>query len=120
MLLITYTIAIALTVVSDEAFTCVAWDSAGTTTSEVTVPIVLAIGLGVGKAINVQVRAWRFAVCGLRFAVCGLCCCSHSAGHFRHLGHGLRLSHHQVRAVGFVFCCLRFAVEGLWLAACSV
>ena len=41
-------------VVSDEAFTCVAWDSAGTTTSEVTVPIVLAIGLGIGKAINVQ------------------------------------------------------------------
>ena len=29
--------------------------SAGTTTSEVTVPIVLAIGLGIGKAINVQV-----------------------------------------------------------------
>jgi hypothetical protein len=28
--------------------------SAGTTTSEVTVPIVLAIGLGIGKAINVQ------------------------------------------------------------------
>jgi len=54
MLLITYAIAIALTVVSDEAFTCVAWDSAGTTTSEVTVPIVLAIGLGIGKAINVQ------------------------------------------------------------------
>ena len=72
MLLITYSIAIALTVVSDEAFTCVAWDSAGTTTSEVTVPIVLAIGLGVGKAINVQVRALRFAVCGLGFAVCGL------------------------------------------------
>ena len=70
MLLITYTIAIALTVVSDEAFTCVAWDSAGTTTSEVTVPIVLAIGLGVGKAINVQVGALGFAVWGLGFGVC--------------------------------------------------
>ena len=31
---------------------CVAWDSAGVTTGPVTVPLVLAMGLGLGKAVS--------------------------------------------------------------------
>jgi hypothetical protein len=47
-----YAVAIALTVVSDEAFVNVAWDSAGVTTGPITVPLVLAMGLGFGNATN--------------------------------------------------------------------
>ena len=31
----------------------IAWDSAGVTTGPITVPLVLAIGLGIGKQVNV-------------------------------------------------------------------
>lgn len=48
-----YAIAIALTVVSTEEFVNVAWDSAGVTTGPVTVPLVLAMGLGFGDAMQV-------------------------------------------------------------------
>ena len=47
-----YAVAIALTVMSTEEFVNVAWDSAGVTTGPVTVPLVLAMGLGVGKALG--------------------------------------------------------------------
>jgi hypothetical protein len=47
-----YAVAIVLTVVSDEAFVNVAWDSAGVTTGPITVPLVLAMGLGFGNATN--------------------------------------------------------------------
>ncbi len=47
-----YAIAIVLTAVSDEAFVNVAWDSAGVTTGPITVPLVLAMGLGFGNATN--------------------------------------------------------------------
>jgi hypothetical protein len=47
-----YTIAAALTLVSSEAFVNVAWDSAGVTTGPVTVPLVLAMGLGFGNATH--------------------------------------------------------------------
>jgi hypothetical protein len=46
----TYLLAAALTVVSSEEFANVAWDSAGVTTGPVTVPLVLAMGLGLGNA----------------------------------------------------------------------
>ena len=45
-----YLVAAVLTAVSDEAFVNVAWDSAGVTTGPVTVPLVLAMGLGFGDA----------------------------------------------------------------------
>jgi hypothetical protein len=45
-----YAIALVLTLVSSEAFVNVAWDSAGVTTGPVTVPLVLAMGLGFGNA----------------------------------------------------------------------
>jgi hypothetical protein len=45
-----YLLAIVLTAVSSETFVNVAWDSAGVTTGPVTVPLVLAMGLGFGNA----------------------------------------------------------------------
>ena len=47
-----YIIALVLTLISSEAFVNVGWDSAGVTTGPVTVPLVLAMGLGFGKAVG--------------------------------------------------------------------
>ncbi len=47
-----YLVAVALTAVSSEAFVNVAWDSAGVTTGPITVPLVLAMGLGFGNATD--------------------------------------------------------------------
>jgi hypothetical protein len=52
LLLPAYTIAIIFTVLSTEEFVNVAWDSAGVTTGPVTVPLVLAMGLGFGNAVD--------------------------------------------------------------------
>jgi hypothetical protein len=48
-----YAIAIILTIFSSEEFVNVAWDSAGVTTGPVTVPLVLAMGMGFGSALGV-------------------------------------------------------------------
>ncbi len=48
-----YLVAIVLTLFSTEEFVNVAWDSAGVTTGPVTVPLVLAMGLGFGSALGV-------------------------------------------------------------------
>ncbi len=47
-----YLVAIVLTFLSDETFVNVAWDSAGVTTGPITVPLVLAMGLGFGNATD--------------------------------------------------------------------
>ncbi|HIP07130.1 MAG TPA: DUF1538 domain-containing protein [Mariprofundaceae bacterium] len=47
-----YTLALLLTWVSTEEFVNVAWDSAGVTTGPITVPLVLAMGLGLGNAVD--------------------------------------------------------------------
>ncbi|MCB1646380.1 MAG: DUF1538 domain-containing protein [Pseudomonadales bacterium] len=47
-----YLLAIALTWFSNEEFVNIAWDSAGVTTGPVTVPLVLAMGLGFGNALG--------------------------------------------------------------------
>lgn len=47
-----YVLAIVLTVLSSEEFVNIAWDSAGVTTGPVTVPLVLAMGLGFGNALG--------------------------------------------------------------------
>jgi hypothetical protein len=47
-----YLLALLLTVFSSEAFVNVAWDSAGVTTGPITVPLVLAMGLGFGNATH--------------------------------------------------------------------
>ena len=52
LLLPLYGIALLLTVLSKEEFVNVAWDSAGVTTGPVTVPLVLAMGLGLGGAMD--------------------------------------------------------------------
>lgn len=45
-----YLLAMVLTFLSTEEFVNVAWDSAGVTTGPITVPLVLAMGLGLGEA----------------------------------------------------------------------
>lgn len=52
ILLPLYGIGIVLTIFSTEEFVNVAWDSAGVTTGPVTVPLVLAMGLGLGNAVS--------------------------------------------------------------------
>jgi hypothetical protein len=47
-----YFLAVVLTFFSSEAFVNIAWDSAGVTTGPITVPLVLAMGLGFGNATN--------------------------------------------------------------------
>jgi hypothetical protein len=47
-----YLVAIVLTAISSESFVNVAWDSAGVTTGPITVPLVLAMGLGFGVATD--------------------------------------------------------------------
>ena len=52
LLLPLYGVGILLTIISSEEFVNVAWDSAGVTTGPVTVPLVLAMGLGLGNAVS--------------------------------------------------------------------
>lgn len=47
-----YVLALVLTILSTEEFVNIAWDSAGVTTGPVTVPLVLAMGLGFGHAVG--------------------------------------------------------------------
>ena len=52
LLLPLYVIGVLLTIFSTEEFVNVGWDSAGVTTGPVTVPLVLAMGLGLGNAVS--------------------------------------------------------------------
>lgn len=52
LILPAYLIGAVLTFFSSEEFVNVAWDSAGVTTGPVTVPLVLAMGLGFGDAVS--------------------------------------------------------------------
>ena len=52
LLLPAYAVALALTVFSREEYVNLAWDSAGVTTGPVTVPLVMAFGLGLGEAVG--------------------------------------------------------------------
>lgn len=52
LLLPAYAFAIVLTLLADDHFASVAWDSAGVTTGPITVPLVMAMGLGVGGAVG--------------------------------------------------------------------
>jgi hypothetical protein len=47
-----YLLTVVLTVFSTEEFVNIAWDSAGVTTGPITVPLVLAMGLGFGNATD--------------------------------------------------------------------
>jgi len=46
-----YLLLIPLTIISSESFVNFAWDSAGVTTGPITVPLVLAMGLGIGANV---------------------------------------------------------------------
>ena len=52
LLLPGYVFGLILTALSTEEFVNIAWDSAGVTTGPVTVPLVLAMGLGFGNAMG--------------------------------------------------------------------
>jgi hypothetical protein len=52
LLLPGYVLGLILTALSTEEFVNIAWDSAGVTTGPVTVPLVLAMGLGFGNAMG--------------------------------------------------------------------
>ena len=52
LLLPLYAVGLILTFFSSEEFVNVGWDSAGVTTGPVTVPLVLAMGLGFGNALG--------------------------------------------------------------------
>jgi len=52
LLLSGYFLALLLTWFSEEEYVNIAWDSAGVTTGPVTVPLVLALGLGLGGAVQ--------------------------------------------------------------------
>ena len=47
-----YILAVILTILSEEKYVNMGWDSAGVTTGPITVPLVLAMGLGFAKATN--------------------------------------------------------------------
>ena len=49
ILAVAYLLALILTSFSSEEFAAIAWDSAGVTTGPVTVPLVIATGLGIGR-----------------------------------------------------------------------
>ena len=52
MLIPSYLILLVLTAISDEQYVNIGWDSAGVTTGPVTVPLVLAMGLGLGARVE--------------------------------------------------------------------
>lgn len=49
-----YLLLILISFISDEEFTAIAWDSGGVTTGPVTVPLVLAMGLSIGGALDIS------------------------------------------------------------------
>lgn len=53
LLLPAYTITLIITIFSSEEYVNIGWDSAGVTTGPITVPLVLAMGLGVGGQLGV-------------------------------------------------------------------
>ena len=53
MLIPPYMLLIVLTIISSEKFVNIGWDSAGVTTGPITVPLVIAMGLGVGNTVGI-------------------------------------------------------------------
>ncbi|MER2517758.1 MAG: DUF1538 family protein [Candidatus Accumulibacter phosphatis] len=60
-----YSIALALTVVSREEIVNLAWDSAGVTTGPVTVPLLLALGIGLGEVVGAAEGFGILAMCSV-------------------------------------------------------
>ena len=53
LVLPSYAFLTIVTLFSEEEFINIGWDSAGVTTGPITVPLVLAVGLGIGITVNV-------------------------------------------------------------------
>jgi len=54
LIIVSYGLLLVLTIFSEDSFAAIAWDSGGVTTGPVTVPLVLALGLGIGGALNIS------------------------------------------------------------------
>ena len=52
ILLALYTLALALTYKQDDFLVGLAWDAAGTSTGSITVPLILALGLGIAEQVG--------------------------------------------------------------------
>jgi len=65
LLLLGYLIALGLTIVSREEIVNLAWDSAGVTTGPVTVPLLLALGLGLAHVIKTADGFGILAMCSV-------------------------------------------------------
>jgi hypothetical protein len=65
LLVLGYTLALALTVVSREEMVNLAWDSAGVTTGPVTVPLLMALGMGLGQVVDVADGFGILAMCSV-------------------------------------------------------
>jgi len=53
VIIYSYVVLIFLTILSEDEFSAIAWDSGGVTTGPVTVPLVLAMGLSIGGELNI-------------------------------------------------------------------
>ncbi|MEF8699837.1 MAG: DUF1538 domain-containing protein [Candidatus Accumulibacter sp. UW20] len=65
LLMAGYTLALALTIASREEIVNLAWDSAGVTTGPVTVPLLLALGIGLGEAVKASDGFGILAMCSI-------------------------------------------------------
>jgi len=60
-----YTLALALTIPSREELVNLAWDSAGVTTGPVTVPLLMALGIGLGHVVEASDGFGILAMCSV-------------------------------------------------------
>lgn len=60
-----YSVALVLTYLSREELVNLAWDSAGVTTGPVTVPLLLALGVGLGEAVDAAEGFGILAACSV-------------------------------------------------------
>jgi hypothetical protein len=65
LLLVGYTLALVLTILSREELVNLAWDSAGVTTGPVTVPLLMALGIGIGHVVEVADAFGILAMCSV-------------------------------------------------------
>ncbi len=63
-----YIVALICTYLSTEEFVNISWDSAGVTTGPVTVPLVLAMGLGFGEALG-AIEGFGILACASLFPI---------------------------------------------------
>jgi hypothetical protein len=65
LLVVGYTLALGLTILSREELVNLAWDSAGVTTGPVTVPLLMALGIGLGHVVEAADGFGILAMCSV-------------------------------------------------------